>query len=365
MKINEIIRKVGKSSWRLYSHSGKNLGTYSSRAGAEKREREVQYFKHRDSVTEGGWASALTQDTKVTPQLVAEVMKRLEVFVTSLNQYLEAQGLPATEISGPGGSATYYQRDLAQRPDAEYGDIDVQFHVHRIAGQSDSASEATYKTAIQKFLANNQNFSTDNGVNIILKVKEGHAQVDLIYSFMDARDWVRALAPEYKVKGVLCNSLYSSLGQALSISFGGGRGVQVKTREGDIVPFSTQKGVEVQTITLDPHNWARDIAKFFGARKASATLKSYPGLRDEVRVSDIVNSIRGIAETLEANGVLPESYASAQALLDRVREIYLDKINKAIQSSKFEKAASPEAQARAAKTKKLLADKSQEIANLF
>lgn len=49
MKIDEIIRKVGKKSWRLYSQSGKNLGTYGSRAGAEKRERQVQYFKHRDS----------------------------------------------------------------------------------------------------------------------------------------------------------------------------------------------------------------------------------------------------------------------------------------------------------------------------
>jgi len=46
MKINEIIRKV-KSGYRLYSHSGKNLGTYPSRAGAKKRERQVQYFKHK------------------------------------------------------------------------------------------------------------------------------------------------------------------------------------------------------------------------------------------------------------------------------------------------------------------------------
>ena len=46
MKINEIIKKV-KGGYRLYSHSGKNLGTYPSRAGAEKRERQVTYFKHK------------------------------------------------------------------------------------------------------------------------------------------------------------------------------------------------------------------------------------------------------------------------------------------------------------------------------
>ena len=45
MRFNEIIRKV-KGGYRLYSHSGKNLGTYDTQAGAKKRERQVQYFKH-------------------------------------------------------------------------------------------------------------------------------------------------------------------------------------------------------------------------------------------------------------------------------------------------------------------------------
>jgi hypothetical protein len=40
-----IIRVGGK--YRLVSKkSGKNLGTYDTKAGAEKRERQVQYFKH-------------------------------------------------------------------------------------------------------------------------------------------------------------------------------------------------------------------------------------------------------------------------------------------------------------------------------
>ena len=46
-----MIRKL-KSGWRLYSRkkdpkTGKrrNLGTFESRAAAEKHEREVQYFK--------------------------------------------------------------------------------------------------------------------------------------------------------------------------------------------------------------------------------------------------------------------------------------------------------------------------------
>jgi hypothetical protein len=49
-----MIRKLADGRFRLYSRkldakTGKrrNLGTFSSRAAAEKHEREVQYFKRR------------------------------------------------------------------------------------------------------------------------------------------------------------------------------------------------------------------------------------------------------------------------------------------------------------------------------
>jgi len=49
-----MIRKVGTGLYRLYTRktdpkTGKrrNLGTFSTRAAAEKHERDVQYFKHR------------------------------------------------------------------------------------------------------------------------------------------------------------------------------------------------------------------------------------------------------------------------------------------------------------------------------
>jgi hypothetical protein len=44
--IKEIIRKV-KGGYRLYSHKGRNLGTFDSKSAAKKHEREVQYFKHK------------------------------------------------------------------------------------------------------------------------------------------------------------------------------------------------------------------------------------------------------------------------------------------------------------------------------
>ena len=47
-----MIRKLSNGKFRLYSrkldprtHKRRNLGTFSTRAAAEKHEREVQYFK--------------------------------------------------------------------------------------------------------------------------------------------------------------------------------------------------------------------------------------------------------------------------------------------------------------------------------
>ncbi len=49
-----MIRKLASGKYRLYSRKlnpktgrRRNLGTFDSRAGAEKRERAVQFFKRR------------------------------------------------------------------------------------------------------------------------------------------------------------------------------------------------------------------------------------------------------------------------------------------------------------------------------
>lgn len=46
--VNEHIIKVGDKYRLVSKKTGKNLGTYDTKAGAEKREREVQYFKHHE-----------------------------------------------------------------------------------------------------------------------------------------------------------------------------------------------------------------------------------------------------------------------------------------------------------------------------
>jgi hypothetical protein len=40
------IRKLPNGKYRVYSEKGKTLGTYRSRGAAEKRLRQIEYFKH-------------------------------------------------------------------------------------------------------------------------------------------------------------------------------------------------------------------------------------------------------------------------------------------------------------------------------
>jgi hypothetical protein len=313
-------------------------------------------MKVNEIILEGGWASTLTQGTIITPQLVQHCMKLLTTqFIPNLNKFLESKGLGPTEISGAGGSATYYERDLQQQPDKEYGDVDVQFHIHRIPDTTNNANADIYRKAIKEFCDSNPNYSTENGTNVILQIGKEYVQIDLIMSFYENKEWTNALRPEWNMKGVLCNSLYSSLGEVLNLSIGGGHGVQAKLQGGQIVPFRTVKDVELKTVTNNPKTWALDIVKFLGGKKITPRLKQYPGLiGGEVRVSDMVNSIRGILESLGKEELIPQ-----------VKGIYLAKINAAINSSKYNKAETPQAIEHAKHTKEMLAQKSANIAKLF
>lgn len=45
-KENAYIKKVGKE-WCVFSESGKRMGCYNSRKAAEKRLKQIEYFKHK------------------------------------------------------------------------------------------------------------------------------------------------------------------------------------------------------------------------------------------------------------------------------------------------------------------------------
>jgi hypothetical protein len=317
-------------------------------------------MKINEIIVEGGWANPVTQNTKITPQVVAQAFKVLQNFIVKFNEFLKNKNVPPVELGKPAGSTTYYERDLKVNPTKEYGDIDINMFIPRIEGMSNNANADLFKTNLKEFCEGSADYQTENGTNVIFKLGNDYVQVDFITAYYENKAWSTALAPEWNVKGVLCNSLYSSLGEVLNLSIGGGHGVQAKIQDGKIVPFRQNKDVQLVTVTNNPESWALDIAKFLGCKNIAPLLKQYPGKLDEVRVSDMINSIKGITETLELN-----NKGNAQVLLQKIKQIYLGKIDKVVNSSKFDKAATPAAIEKAQHTKEMLASKSAEFARLF
>lgn len=320
-------------------------------------------------ISEGGWASTKTQGTVLTPGLLKRVVEYLKNTIEpKINSWLSSNNIQPIEFGNPIGSGTYYQKHLQTQPDKQYGDIDIQFIIPRLSDKSTNENRQFYYDLIKKYGDSSGVFETENGKNIIVNIDDdNYVQIDLVSLFTDLVDWSTVLTPPEGVKGVLSASLYSALAEALNLSISD-LGIQIKTSDGKVVPFSKQKDVQVTNITTDRKKWAIDTVRYFGCKNLDPLLKRYPGMGDESTIEQLIGSIVGIAKTLESNGKLSVTginYSSAQDLITKIKDIYLSKIDKVINSSKFNKASTPEAQALAEKTKKVLFTGSRNIANLF
>lgn len=320
-------------------------------------------------ISEGGWASSKTQSTVLTPALLQRVVYYLQSQIQPrLNAWLNSKNIPSIQFGKPVGSGTYYERHLKTDPQKQYGDIDIQFIIPKLGTKSTNENRQFFYDLIKQYGDSTGAYETDNGKNIVVNIAaDDYVQVDLVSLFYDLVDWSTILTPPEGVKGVLSASLYSALAEALNISISD-LGIQVKTANNQIVPFSKQKDVELVTISTNKESWAVDLVKFLGCKKLDPILTRYPGMKDEITINQILGSIIGIARTLELNDRLSaagKSYSSAESLISTISKIYLDKIDKVINSSKFNKATTPEAQALAEKTKKVLFTGSRNIANLF
>jgi len=320
-------------------------------------------MKISEIIFEGGWASVDTQGTVITPKTVQAIMPVLNAFEKTFNSYVKQFNLAPIKIGEPVGSGTYYKRDLQNNPDKEYGDIDVQFIIPGVKDTPFSKVEASYTNAVKEFCNSNPDFKTNNGKNVMFYLGNDVIQVDLVAIQSDKVEFSNMLAPEHGTKGVLCMSLYSALGEALNISINS-NGVFGKTIDGKLVSYRMSKGTKLNLISDNRKRWAIDLVKFMGAAKGTPALMDAPGNIGEVKIVDIIKSIKGIADTLEYNNLLPDQYASASDLVTDVKNIYISKINNVINSPKFDKAQGAAIQ-KAKDTKELLAKRSSEIASIF
>jgi hypothetical protein len=337
---------------------------------------KVYLFSKGTNISEGGWASTATQNTVITPRTVVEIMEALKTFESSFNTWQAKQELDVEiKIGGPKGSGTYYRRDLEQDPEREYGDVDVECFIHSREGVSSAQRITEYRTAITEYCLQSPDYSTENGTNIIMKTSSGAVQVDMLYTFHEHANWSRALSPEYRVKGVISTSLTSSLAEVLNLSFSS-QGIQVKIRNNQPVSFRQSKDVELRTVSTTPETWAQDIYSLYyylaNGEKPSefpGGLKAHGGLKDEQRLSDIVLSIKSLANAMEESGLLGHgsliSIHDKKDMIRKVAGVYSKKLETAENSSKFDKAQTPTAVEKAKKTKLMLAKYRNEITKLL
>jgi hypothetical protein len=337
--------------------------------------RRGQKRANESTVTEGGWASAATQNTVITPHVIEEAINVLDHFEREFNAWQAENELDVEMRMGkPVGSGTYYKRDLTADPTREYGDVDVVCYIHSREGVGAARRTSEYADAVKSFADRHTEYNTSNGTNVIMDTSAGPIQVDLIYTYNEHADWARALAPEYQVKGVISTSLMSSVAEVLNMSFGI-QGVQVKTRGGRPVSFRQSKDTQLSTVSIDPHNWGGDMYSYYyqlahGTKPAvPANLSQHGGLKDEQRLSDIVKTIHALAkdfETAELFGAGALDYiADSQDFMQKISRVYAEKLDKVINSSKFDKAATPAAVEKANKTRVMLARYRNEIAKLL
>lgn len=308
-------------------------------------------------LTEGGWTDMETQKTKLTPAVVKAALGAVEQFTGEFNAYLTDRGHPPVTMGAPTGSSAYHDVD---EPDVEYGDIDLQMIAPDHAEMTGQQQAAFYNDLVDKFIAEKTpSYIHDQGKpahgHPIFNIGKDKVQVDLMWTPESTSDWARyRVTPQRGVKGLIYGNMYSSLGDLLNMSIQTA-GAQMKTVDGQPVPFRTRKGTELHTLTSDIDNFGLDILKRFYEQTHGSTdglqvdpeLQQYPGLkRENIKITDLAHTVKGLAKSFELNDLFGkfglEQFSSAsefvQAFLDRIRA----KADEATNAPKFNKASTPE-----------------------
>jgi hypothetical protein len=265
----------------------------------------------------------------------------------------------------PVGSSAWYQSDTAE---TEYGDIDLQMIAPEIEGLSQNQIIRKYNAHADQFVRETKppyvyDEGRDTGGHIIFGTDNEYVQVDFVWTLEPYREWAQYRStPERGLKGVVYGSLYSTLGEMLNTSIQS-VGVQAKMIGGEPQPFSrTRKYDELRTVSKDIRNFGVDIfdwvAGMAGVQnpRTDPELAQHPGLNPQnIQAVDLIHMIRGLAKSFERNdlygrGVLKD-YENSSDFLNEFIRLFDEKMEKAATATKFQKAESPEAKAKAEKAK--------------
>lgn len=318
-------------------------------------------MKVKDIIVEGGWGTTKTQSTVLHPHIVGTALKIVDQFVRDFNSWLAKKRIPPVRRGHPTGSSAYHETDVQHDPEKIYGDIDLQMIGVESAGQSHSQFSGLWNNLADEFINTGLDYVTvgnDPGHPIFQIGPNQYVQIDFMWHPERLAHWGRARAtPEHGVKGLLTGNMYSVLGELLGMSIQHA-GVQLKVVDGQPVPFSKQKGTSIVTISTNPETFILDLFKYLarmqGIRnpRVDPELKKSPGVDvNDIKISRLVNGVRGFAASCELNGMFGHGvllpYSSAQDFINKFWQRYEGKAMADVAGKKRDKAATTEAQARA------------------
>jgi hypothetical protein len=340
---------------------------------------------------EGGWATAKTQGTVITPNVIAEIVKLMKDLTTKFNQHLEKEALPPLDFTQPIGSGTWWSDDLQNHPDKTYGDVDymVAYPTLKISGKGEREDEVATVKLYNKTLLDwldssklsyidpkeTREISSDSSVKLLMILNEDqYIQIDLVVTHTEYKEWsIFRYIPERNVKGFVMGNMYKSFSNLLELSIQP-RGVRAKFINDVMVPYSKRKGAIEKLISLSAENFMMDIAKFFWEQSGTdkpfqpaPSLQSWKGMDyHNPRFEDLCGGIRGVADTLEQLGEFGTilKYKSSREFLQAVVNEYTIIMKGTANSTKFAKAQTPAAFAAIEKIRSLI-DKYTELAKEY
>ena len=309
---------------------------------------------------EGGWNTTATQSTVITPAVVRSSLTAMNQFIREFNRWLKTKNLPEVKMGRPTGSSAYHAVDPH---DKIYGDIDLQMIAPQIEPGSHSAYGGFWNKLAHSFIMETSPdyvHPTESKIgHPILRIgADQFVQIDFMWHTPELSAWGAArVTPERGVKGLLFGKMFSVFGDLLGMSIQHA-GVQYKTVNGERVPFSKQKGVEINTLSSNPKTYIVDILRWIAARQGVQRVKIDPMLAqnsgtdiDDVRIQRLVRGVKGFAISAEANGLFGQgdlaNYSSADDFITKFVHQYRAEADAEIASTKRDKAETPAAIARA------------------
>lgn len=313
-----------------------------------------------EMLNEGGWRNPETQEWEVTPKIVSSIVEDMNKFLGEFNAW---SGLPELKTKGPTGSGKYYKDDIND-PEIVYGDVDMQMILPVESNERKDQLEANkiFGEKIREFVNTKKPSYIHDGTSdpdfglgyLIFNIDGRKIQVDLVLSYTVSADWTSTrTTPQKGLKGFVTGMVLSALSDTLNVVLGSSTNPYVNTVDGKVVPAMTKKNA-VQKF-FKPNEVFADIVRFY-AKNQNANVSALTGHMsldpNDPSLKKKLETVVALSNALEQNKVFDSGaivskdgtvITSRKQFIDRVKNTYIDMMERAKTAKKLEKAQTPSA----------------------